>query len=92
MTVIWSQTARADLARIFEFNAARSENWAARVDARLIARAEALAHASSGGRSLGSGFRSASVSDIQYVIVYQLENELVTITSIYSTRENRDYR
>jgi len=35
-------TARADLARIYVFNAERSAQWADRVEDRLLQRAEAL--------------------------------------------------
>jgi plasmid stabilization system protein ParE len=81
-------TARADLARIYLFNAERSLNWARRVESRLLQRAEALTVAPHVGRPTAEpGVRRLSVPDIQYVIDYRIAESCVRILRIYNTRE-----
>ena len=81
-------TARADLARIYAFNAERSTNWAERVEGRLLQRAEALTTSPHVGRpTTEPGVRRLSVPDIQYVIDYRVAGGSVRILRIYSTRE-----
>lgn len=90
MTAEWLAAARADLARIFAFNASRNADHAERVDARLLERADALARNPAMGRPLGQGgLRTLSVVDIQYVILYALVEGQVTIFRVYHTREDR---
>lgn len=43
------------------------------------------------GRRIAFGLRALSVPDIQYVILYRVEADQVTILGVDSTRENRDY-
>lgn len=91
MLVEWSQTARANLARIFEFNFGWSEDWAFRVDRRLVERGEALGRTPLIGSPMGSsGLRKLSVVDIRYVLTYRLDMERVTIVRVHNTRENRE--
>ena len=81
-------TARADLARIFVFNAQRNMDWAERVESRLLQRAEALAAAPHVGRATAEpGVRRLSVPDIQYVMDYRIAGSCVRILRIYNTRE-----
>jgi plasmid stabilization system protein ParE len=82
--------AEDDLVRIFEFNMQRSEAWAHRVESRLLDRCEELLRTRRLGRALkeANTFR-LSVTDIQYVIDYQLAEDLVLIARILSTREVR---
>ncbi len=82
--------AEEDLVRIFEFNRQRSEPWAHRVENRLLDRCEALLRTPHLGRALpeAHAFR-LSVTDIQYVIDYELAEDLVLIVRILSTREIR---
>jgi plasmid stabilization system protein ParE len=81
--------ARADLARIFDFNHERDEAYAERVNARLLARGKALARTPFMGRPLGTfGLRQLSVPDIQYVLVYGVDHGDVLIFRVHSTRED----
>jgi plasmid stabilization system protein ParE len=82
--------AEDDLVRIFEFNMQRSETWAHRVESRLLDRCEELLRTRRLRRALkeANTFR-LSVTDIQYVIDYQLAEDLVLIARILSTREVR---
>ena len=90
MRLQFKSEAEDDLARILEFNIQRSEAWALRVENRLLARCEALLRTPRLGRALpeASAFR-LSVTDIQYVIDYELAEDLVLIARILSTREIR---
>lgn len=91
MPARWLLAARADLARIFDFNAQRSVTYAERVDARLLERADAIERMPHMGRPLGrAGLRTLSIVDIQYVIIYALVDERITILRIHHTRQNRD--
>jgi plasmid stabilization system protein ParE len=82
--------AEDDLLRIFEFNIQRSERWARRVEDRLLDRCEAILRAPHLGRRMEQeDQRRLSVTDIQYVIDYQLAEESVLIVRIRSTREIR---
>jgi len=82
--------AEDDLARIFEFNMQSSEHWARRVEDRLLDRCEALLHTPRIGRtSERASVRQLSVPDIQYVIDYELAEDLVLIVRIRHSREIR---
>ena len=90
MRLGWRKDALDDLDRIFEFNAERSEALAMKVERRLTARAQALTIAPHLGRALQeAGAFRLSVTDIQYVIDYELAEDLVLIARIRSTREIR---
>ncbi len=88
MKVVWATAARADLARILAFNLEKSEHWAARVDGRLRQRAVALSQTPFIGRRIGPALRALSIPDIQYVMIYRVVGEQVTIVRVRSTREN----
>jgi plasmid stabilization system protein ParE len=86
----WRKEALDDLDRIFEFNAERSQALATKVERRLTERAQALTIAPHLGRPLAdSGAFRLSVTDIQYVIDYELAEDWVRIARIRSTREIR---
>lgn len=88
MAIRWSPAARADLARIFDFNLAFSDERAELVDARLVERADALENTPLVGRPTRmKNVREVSLTDIQYVLRYLIENEQVTVLRIHSTRE-----
>ena len=90
MRLGWRKEALDDLDRIFEFNAERSVTLATRVERRLTERAQALTIAPHLGRPLQDiGAFRLSVTDIQYVIDYELAEDLVRIARIRSTREIR---
>jgi plasmid stabilization system protein ParE len=85
-----AERAREDLARIWDFNIQRSEQWAERVQRRLIERALSLLIAPNSGRRLvGTDLRRLSVPDIRYVMDYPHDSEVVQIMRIRSTREVR---
>jgi plasmid stabilization system protein ParE len=88
--VVWTEPASADLQRIFEFNLARSFEWAERVDSRLRERGNALSAFPYSGHPVGgSRVRALSLPDIQYVINYRLDGDMVTVLRVQSTREIR---
>ncbi len=90
MRLGWREEALDDLDRIFEFNAERSEALAMKVERRLTGRAQALTKAPRLGRALQeAGTFRLSVTDIQYMIDYELAEDLVLIVRIRSTREIR---
>jgi plasmid stabilization system protein ParE len=85
----WLAEALDDLDRIFEFNSDRSEALAVKVERRLTQRAQALTVTPHLGRALEARAFRLSVTDIQYVIDYELAEDLVVIVRIRSTREIR---
>jgi plasmid stabilization system protein ParE len=85
-----AKRARADLARIWDFNMQRSDRWAEKVHRRLMERALGLLVVPRSGRKIKkAGIRRLSVPDIQYVIDYRHDPEVVQIMRIRSTREIR---
>ena len=90
MRVELSAKAEEDLARIYDFNLARSAEWAQRVNRRLLERSRALAAAPLAGRPrYPPGVRQVSVTDIQYVIDYRPRTKVIEILRFRSTREIR---
>lgn len=90
MRLEFKSEAEDDLARIFEFNRQSSERLAHRIEGRLLDRCEALLGTPHLGRQGESErVRRLSVTDIQYVIDYELAEDLVLIIRIRSTREIR---
>jgi plasmid stabilization system protein ParE len=82
--------AEEDLVRIFEFNMQRDERWAVRVESRIHDRCEGLLLTPHIGRRMADeGMRQLSVTDIQYVIDYELAGDAVVIVRIRSAREMR---
>jgi len=91
MAVEWARSARRDLARIFAFNEGFSEDYARRVDRRLLERAGKLDANPYMGRPIGDGpFRQLSVTDVQYVMIDAVTRAGVRILSIHHTRESRE--
>ena len=82
--------AEADLSRIYVFNEQRSLAWADKVEQRLLERLRMLAQKPNIGRhfSDASVYR-VSVTDIQYVIDYEMLEDRVVVLRIQSTREIR---
>ncbi|MBX9857968.1 MAG: type II toxin-antitoxin system RelE/ParE family toxin [Sphingomonas sp.] len=88
MALIWSDKALADLFRIFEFNLGFSAERATKVQDRLVGAGHVLARRPLIGRPFaGPTVRLYSVTDIQYVIRYQIDGEDLTILRIRHTRE-----
>lgn len=91
MTTIWSAAARAELARIADFNLGYSERRAGYIDARLVERGDFLGRFPLVGRPTRKfGVRQWSIADVQYVIEYQVEADGVTILRVHHTRESRE--
>ncbi|HYJ81563.1 MAG TPA: type II toxin-antitoxin system RelE/ParE family toxin, partial [Allosphingosinicella sp.] len=87
MRLGWRKEALDDLDRIFEFNLERSEALAAKLERRLRERAQAITLSPYLGRPLQDvGMRRLSVTDIQYVIDYELAEDSVLIVRIRHTR------
>ena len=90
MRLEFKSEAEDDLARIFEFNRQRSERLAQRIEDRILDRCAALPGTPYLGRlHQDPGVRRLSVTDIQYVIDYELADDLVVIMRIRHTREIR---
>ena len=91
MAVIWSNEARHDVARIFDFNAAYDEDRAAKIDRRLIEAAALIERNPLIGRPVGqSGVRERSLTDIQHVGRYRVSEDGIEILRVHHTRENRE--
>jgi plasmid stabilization system protein ParE len=85
-----SAKAERDLTRIYDFNLARSVEWAQRVNQRLLDRSRSLAFAPFVGRPYRpSGVRQVSLTDIQYVIDYRPRADVIEILRFRSAREIR---
>ena len=85
-----AKRAREDLARIWDFNLQRSDRSAEKVQLRLLERAMGLLVAPRSGRQITkAGIRRLSVPDIQYVIDYRQDSEVVQIMRIRHSREIR---
>lgn len=82
--------AEADLSRIYAFNVQRSFAWAHKVEQRLLARLRMLPQKPNVGRRFSdAGVYRVSVTDIQYVIDYEMFEDRVVVLRIQSTREIR---
>ena len=90
MKVIWSRDATLQKNAIWNFHADRSVRYADRVETRLEARAATLAQLPKQGRPIsGSDLRELSLTDIKYVIVYQIEVDAVRILRLWHTAQDR---
>ncbi len=90
MRLEWREEALDDLDRIFEFNSERSEAMAMNMERRIADRAQGLRTSPYLGRPVeGIAVRRLSVTDIQYVIDYELAEDLVVIVRVRSAREIR---
>ena len=90
MRLEFKSEAEEDLARIFDFNSQRSDHLAHRIEDRILNRCEALRRTPYLGRPHPDpGVRRLSVTDIQYVIDYELADDLVVIMRVRHTREIR---
>jgi plasmid stabilization system protein ParE len=92
VAINWSNAARHDVARIFDFNAAYDPRRAATIDGRLAQRAESCALNPMVGRLVVGSIRDRSLTDNQYVIRYRVDSEdEITILGIGHTRENSEH-
>lgn len=90
MRLVLTPVAENDLARIYDFNIQRTLRWAERVERRLGERMEALLRTPNTGRPLQErGVRRLSITDIQYVIDYEFDDEVLLILRIRHSREIR---
>ena len=87
MRVIWSREAQTQKDAICDFLAERNPAYADRVELRLEARAGSLAALPYLGRSAPDDLRLLSVVDVQYVIVYRIEADVVRIMKLHSTAQ-----
>jgi len=69
--------ALGDLARIADFNLSRSEEWADKVQVRLLDRGDSLGDRPYSGRPLGGTLRALSVPDVQYVLFHTVGDDEV---------------
>lgn len=93
LKVKWARGARADQQSIWLFLAERNTDYADRVEARIEERIETLAQLPRLGRPFAAtGRRLLSVTDIQYVVEYEVQDEedVVRVLSIWSPRQNRE--
>ncbi len=93
MRLRWSGAALDDLDRIAMFNEQRSDQWARRVNERIIERAESLLRSPLQGRPVrGSEIRALSIPDVQYVVSYEINDGDIRVVRVRSTREIRNAR
>lgn len=92
MAIYWSNAARHDLARIFDFDAAYDVHRAALVDQRLLDAAEMCDRNPMAGRpAAGTAIRERSLTDIQDVLRYRIDaNDDISMLAIRHARENKD--
>ena len=87
----WSTEALDDLDRIDAFNLTRSEAWAMRVQRRIGERCRSLLQLRFQGRPIADATkRRVSITDVQYVVDYEVLDDAIRILRVRSTRENRD--
>lgn len=90
MKIIWSREATRQKDAIWEYLADHSVRHADRVEARLEARAGSLAEAPFQGREIGvTDRRRLAIPDIQYVIVYRIEERAIRILRLWNTAQDR---
>jgi plasmid stabilization system protein ParE len=88
LRIIWSGSALADKHAIWLYLADRKVDCADKVEARIESRVASLSQLPWQGRPVpGTDLRELS----EHVIVYRLENEIVRIMRLWSTRERREY-
>jgi plasmid stabilization system protein ParE len=86
----WSLAARADLARIFDFNLRWGLQRAEKVDARLYERVSQLREYPELGEAADRNcLHKLSVPDIGYIILYEFDGTSVFIVAVWHGRENR---
>ncbi|WP_174278501.1 type II toxin-antitoxin system RelE/ParE family toxin [Sphingomonas bacterium] len=90
MNVVWSERAEHDLLRHWLFLAERSTFYAERVEARLRSAAALIGTVPFMGRRVVRTTCDLSLPDIQYVIRYRVDEDVVRILEIYSPRQNRE--
>lgn len=91
MPITWSNAARHDVARIFDFNAAYDLQRAGKIDGRLAEGAERCLRNPLAGRPVTASIRERSLRDIQYVVRYRIDAaDEITILRIRHRREHRD--
>lgn len=86
--VIWTQPAEDDVLRHWLFMAERSAAHADHVEARLNAAAELLGSFPLIGRPVRRTIRDISLSDVQYVVRYRVDEDAVRILGVRSTLQN----
>jgi plasmid stabilization system protein ParE len=88
---LWSVRAERDVDRLWRFLAERSVDHADRVEQRIRQRAESLRGHPFQGRPIpGRAERELPIADIQYVVVYAPEQDVIRILRVWSTRQNRE--
>jgi toxin ParE1/3/4 len=88
LKLAWTLQALHDKDRIWLFHADRDVAYADRVEARIDARAAMLERFPWIGRPVpGRDLRELSIPDVQYLIAYRIEGEIVRILRIWSTAQ-----
>ena len=89
MKVIWTREAARQKDDIWDALADRSVGYADRVETRLEARAGKLAAIPFQGRPIGrTGRRRLSIPDIQYILVYRVEDDVIRILRVWHTAQD----
>ena len=86
--VVWSPAARADLARIDDFNAEHDPDFADRVARAAIAAADFLAEFPAAGPVVRGLDRKWRVPGTDFILVYHASVQGVEIVRTYHAREN----
>ena len=79
----------ADKERIWHFLSTRDPDYADRMEQRFEEQVALLSRFPGLGRSIGdTGLRKLSMPDTQYVVLYRIEDDVIRVMRIYSTRED----
>ncbi len=87
MAVEWTIESLGDLDRIWQFHAQSDPDRADRLDREFAERALRLSLTPFIGRPGRHGVREYSMTDIQYVFAYLVEDGGIRILRVWSTRE-----
>jgi toxin ParE1/3/4 len=90
LKLIWSRQALKEREAIWQFLAEANVAYADRVEARIVTRTDRLLAAPFQGSPVArTDQRKLSIPDIQYVIVYRVEDNAIRILRIWATSQDR---
>jgi toxin ParE1/3/4 len=87
-TVAWTTDARADLASIDDYYAARDPDFAARVGRTAIAAADFLLGFPEAGEEIAPDHRRWHVKQTPYVLVYRSVLQGIQVLRVFHERQN----
>lgn len=88
MRPVWSPRAKADLARIDDFNAIRDRNFADEIGRAAIAAGRFLAEFPGAGAVIDGIERKWRIPRTDFILIYRVTETHVEILRAYNGREN----